>query len=193
VQRSSYLHGCQVALLAYKTRRTGENIAMPVSSFDDAGAFHRAMRRLAATKAGRLLFRPTAHRLDQVMSKLSAGKYSFAGVAAGLPSVILTTTGAKSGQPRTVALLGIPHPDGVAVVAANYGDEKHPGWYYNLRANPVAAVVIEGDSWTATARLASPVERADIWSTGVAIYPGLAKEQEWAGDRRIEAFILQRG
>ncbi|AYE96134.1 nitroreductase family deazaflavin-dependent oxidoreductase [Mycobacterium paragordonae] len=165
---------------------------MPVSSFDDAGAFHRAMRRLAATKVGRTLFRPTAHRLDQVLSKLTAGKYSFAGVAAGLPSVILTTTGAKSGQPRTVALLGIPHPDGVAVVAANYGDEKHPGWYYNLKANPAATVVIEGDKWTATARLANPDERQAIWSRGVAIYPGLAKEQEWAGDRRIEAFILER-
>ncbi len=150
------------------------------------------MRNLAATKAGRVLFRPTAHRLDQLLSKLTRGKYSFAGVAAGLPSVILTTTGAKSGQPRTVALLGIPHPDGVAVVAANYGDEKHPGWYYNLKANPIATVVIEGDNWTATARLATPVEREDIWSRGVAIYPGLAKEQEWAGDRRIEAFVLQR-
>jgi len=46
---------------------------MPVSSFDDAGAFHRAMRRLAATKVGRTLFRPTAHRLDQVLSKVTAG------------------------------------------------------------------------------------------------------------------------
>ncbi|RUP01226.1 MAG: nitroreductase family deazaflavin-dependent oxidoreductase [Mycobacterium sp.] len=166
---------------------------MPATSFNDANALHRSMRRLAATKAGRVLFRPTAHRLDQLLSKLTGGRYSFAGVAAGLPSVILTTTGARTGQPRTVALLGIPHPDGVAFVAANYGDEKHPSWYYNLKANPVATVVIEGDTWTATARLANPAERQAIWSKGVAIYPGLAKEQEWAGERRIEAFILQRG
>ncbi|GAT09563.1 deazaflavin-dependent nitroreductase family protein [Mycolicibacterium novocastrense] len=105
---------------------------MAVRSFGDANPFHRVMRRVAGTKAGRVIFRPTAHRLDQLVSKLSGGKYSFAGIAAGLPTVILTTTGAKSGKPRAVALLGIPHPDGVAVVAANYGGATHPGWYYNL-------------------------------------------------------------
>ena len=165
---------------------------MPASSFDDANAVHRAMRRLAATKTGRVFFRPTAHHLDQVLSKLTRGKYSFAGIAAGLPSVILTTIGAKSGQARTVALLGIPHPDGVAVAAANYGDAKHPAWYHNLKANPAATVVIEGETWECTARLADPVEREEIWVRGVTIYPGLVKEQEWAGDRRIEVFILGR-
>jgi deazaflavin-dependent oxidoreductase (nitroreductase family) len=165
---------------------------MPVRSLDDANVFHRAMRAIAATKAGRVLFRPTAHRLDQLVSKLTGGKRSFAGIAAGLPSVILTTTGAKSGKPRTVALLGIPHPDGVAIVAANYGDAKHPAWYHNLKANPAATVVIEGDTWHATARLATPGEREEIWAKGVEIYSGLAKEQVWAGDRHIEAFVLKR-
>jgi deazaflavin-dependent oxidoreductase (nitroreductase family) len=127
---------------------------MPVRSFADANVFHRAIRTMAVTKAGRLLFRPTAHRLDQLVSKLTGGKRSFAGIAGGLPAVILTTTGAKSGKPRTVALLGIPHPDGVAVVATNYGAAKHPAWYHNLKANPAATVTIEGDTWDATA--ASP-------------------------------------
>ncbi|BBX96796.1 nitroreductase [Mycobacterium lacus] len=150
------------------------------------------MRAVAGTKAGRVIFRPTAHRLDQVVSKLTGGRHSFAGIAAGLPTVILTTTGAKSGKPRTVALLGIPHPDGVAVVAANYGSLRHPGWYHNLKANPAAQVTIEGDNWDAVARLATPRERADIWAKGVELYPGLAKERAWAGDRQIEAFILKR-
>jgi deazaflavin-dependent oxidoreductase (nitroreductase family) len=98
---------------------------------------------------------------------------TFAGIAAGLPSVILTTTGAKSGKPRTVALLGIPHPDGVAVVAANYGGAKHPAWYHNLKANPAATVTIEGDVWDATARLATLAERDEIWTKGVKIYGDL--------------------
>ena len=54
---------------------------------------------------------------------------------------ILSASGAKSGKPRTVALLGIQPPDGVAVVAANYGDFKHPAWYHKLQANPAATVV----------------------------------------------------
>ena len=50
--------------------------------------FIEQMRTVAATKAGRVLFRPTAHRLDQLVSKLTSGKRSFAGIAAGLPAVL---------------------------------------------------------------------------------------------------------
>ena len=165
---------------------------MSVRSFDDANVFHRAMRAVAATKAGRVLFRPTAHRMDQLVSKLTGGKRSFARIAAGLPAVILTTVGAKSGKHRTVVLMGIPHPDGVAVVATNYGDAKHPGWYHNLKAHPAATVTVDGDTWDATARIATPSEREKIWAKGVDIFPGLTKERAWAGDRQIEAFILTR-
>ncbi len=150
------------------------------------------MRSAAATKAGRVVFRPTAHHLDQLLSRLTGGKRSFARIAAGLPAVILTTTGAKSGKPRTVALMGIPHAEGVAVVATNYGDARHPGWYHNLKAHAVATVTIDGDTWEATARLATPEEREHIWATGVDIFPGLTKERAWAGQRQIEAFILTR-
>jgi deazaflavin-dependent oxidoreductase (nitroreductase family) len=108
---------------------------------------------------------PTAHHLDQLVSKLTDGKRSFAGIAADLPSVIVTTIGAKSGGPRTVVLLGIPHPDGVAVVAANYGGAKHPAWYHNLKANPAATVTIDGATWNATARIATPRERARFGPT----------------------------
>jgi len=165
---------------------------MSARSFDDANVFYRAMRVVAVTKAGRVIFRPTAHRLDQLVCKLTGGKRSFAGIAAGLPTVILTTTGAKSGQPRTVALLGIPHPDGVAVVASNYGAAKHPSWYHNLKANPAATVTLEGETWDATAHLATPPEREEIWAKGIEIFPGLIKEQAWAGNRHIEGFILKR-
>ena len=98
-----------------------KNDTMPVRSFNDANAFYRMIRSLAATKVGVALFRPTAHHLDQLVAKLTGGKRSFAGIAIGLPAVILTTTGAKSGEPRTVAVFGIPHPDGVGLIASNFG------------------------------------------------------------------------
>lgn len=135
---------------------------MPARSFDDANGFHRIMRNFAATKVGVALFRPTAHRLDQLVTNLTGGRRSFTGVAAGLPAVILTTTGAKSGKPRTVAVFGIPHPDGLGLIASNFGCAKHPAWYHNLKANPEATVSIEGDTWHATARLATPRERDEI-------------------------------
>jgi deazaflavin-dependent oxidoreductase (nitroreductase family) len=165
---------------------------MAFSAYDDANVFHRAMRGLAGTKAGRVMFRSTAHHLDGSLSRLTRGRRTFGGIAAGLPTIILTTTGARSGKPRTIALLGIPHREGIAVIAANYGGTRHPGWYHNLKANPAAQVTMEGQMWDAEARLATPDEEEDIWAQGLALYPGLAKERVWAGDRQIKAFVLRR-
>jgi deazaflavin-dependent oxidoreductase (nitroreductase family) len=160
--------------------------------FDDANAFHRMMRTFAATKVGVALFRPTAHHLDQVAGKLTGGKRSFAGIAMGVPAVMLTTIGAKSGETRTVAVFGIPHPEGLAIIASNFGGAKHPAWYHNLKANPQATVSIEGDTWHAAARPAAPRERDEIWSKGLELYPGWRKYEARAGERHIEAFVLTR-
>ena len=146
---------------------------MPGRSFDDANAFQRTMRTLAATKVGAALLRPTANHLDQLVSRLTGGRRNFTGIVTGVPAVILTTTGAKSGEPRTVAVYGIPHPDGLALIASNWGGAKHPAWYHNLKANPEATVSMEGDTWHATARPATPGERDEIWAKGLEIYPGL--------------------
>jgi deazaflavin-dependent oxidoreductase (nitroreductase family) len=169
-----------------------DNATMPARSFEDANAFHRVVRVFATTKVGAVLFRPTAHHLDRLISRPTGGKRSFAGMMGGVPAVILTTTGAKSGAPRTVAVLGVRHPDGVAVIASNYGSHKHPAWYYNLKANPACTVERDGETWRASARHARASERDEIWANGVAIIPGLMKEEVWAGDRHIEAFILAR-
>ncbi|MBV8819540.1 MAG: nitroreductase family deazaflavin-dependent oxidoreductase [Acidobacteriaceae bacterium] len=161
-------------------------------SFEDANAFHRLMRTFAATKVGVAILRPTAHHLDRLITTVSGGRSSFAGVVTGVPVVMLTSTGAKSGEPRTVAVYGIPHPDGLSLIASNFGGAKHPAWYYNLKAHPEATVSIGRDTWRATARLANPVERGEIWTKGLQIYPGWRKYETRAGERHIEAFILKR-
>ena len=165
---------------------------MPGRSFAEANAFQRTMRTLAATKLGVALLRPTANHLDQLVSRLTGGKRSFAGIVTGVPAVILTTTGAKSGEHRTVTVYGIPHPDGLALIASNWGGVKHPAWYHNLKANPEATVSLEGDTWHATARPATPGERDEIWAKGLEIYPGWRKYEARAGERKIEAFVLSR-
>jgi deazaflavin-dependent oxidoreductase (nitroreductase family) len=165
---------------------------MSARSFNDANTFHRAMRTFAATKVRVALLRPTANRLDQLITKITAGTRSFAGTVTGVPTVILTTKGAKSGEPRTVAVYGIPHPDGLALIASNWGGAKHPAWYHNLKTNPEATVSVDGDTWHATARPATPRERDEIWAKGVEMYPGWAKYEVRAGDRHIEAFVLTR-
>lgn len=170
----------------------GNNETMPDQSFADANAFHRMVRIFAATKVGAGLLRPTAHHLDRFITKLTKGRSSFAGIVTGVPAVILTTMGAKSGEPRTVALYGIPHPDGLGLIASNFGGEKHPAWYYNLKANPEATVSIGRDTWHGTARPATPRERDEIWAKGLEIYPGWRKYEARAGKRHIEAFVLSR-
>ena len=169
----------------------GNNDTMGSLSFDDANAFHRMMRTFIATKVGVAIFRPTAHHLDRLANKLTGGRYSAAGIVTGVPAVMLATTGAKSGEPRTVALYGIPHPDGVALIASNFGGEKHRAWYYNLKANPQATVTIGRDTWQATARLATPGERDEIWAKGLEFYPGWRKYEVRAGDRHIEDATLR--
>jgi deazaflavin-dependent oxidoreductase (nitroreductase family) len=165
---------------------------MTIRNFGDANAFHRLMRTFIATKVGVVLFRPTAHHLDRFASKLTGGKRSFAGLVTGVPAVTLTTTGAKSGEPRTVAVYGVPHSEGLAVIASNWGGTKHPAWYYNLKANPQAKVSVEGDTWDAVARLATSGERDEIWAKGLELYPGWRKYETCAGERHIEAFVLVR-
>ena len=154
-----------------------------------------SIRRCAPSRPrgwGEALFRPTAHHLDQLLTKFTGGRRSFAGMVTGVPTVILTATGAKSGQPRTVAVFGIPHPDGLGLIASNFGGAKHPAWYHNLKANPDATISIGGDTWHATARPVTLRERDEIWAKGLQMYPGWRKYEARAGDRHIEAFILTR-
>jgi deazaflavin-dependent oxidoreductase (nitroreductase family) len=165
---------------------------MPGRTFNEANVFQREMRTIAATTVGAALLRPTATHLDQLVSKLTDGRRTLTGIVTGVPTVILTTTGAKSGEPRTVAVYGIPHPDGLAIIASNWGGPKNPAWYHNLKANPEATVSIEGDTWRGTARPATPPECDEIWAKGLEIYPGWRKYEARAGERRIDAFVLSR-
>lgn len=161
-------------------------------SFADANRFQRAMRTFASTPVGVFLFKPTGHVLDKAVAKVTKGKRTFGGLLTGVPVVLLTTTGAKSGQPRVVAVAGVPHGEGFGLIASNWGQTRHPAWYHNLKANPSCTIEIDGDSWEAEARLATPDERDQIWNAGLALYPGWRKYEARAGDRTIQAFVLTR-
>ncbi|HLY29848.1 MAG TPA: nitroreductase/quinone reductase family protein [Ktedonobacterales bacterium] len=80
----------------------------------------------------------------------------------------LTTTGRKSGQPREVSLIYIKHGSDFAVAASNGGQDKHPGWYFNLRSNPHVKVRIKGWQTNALAEVAGPQLRQQLWEQLVA-------------------------
>jgi deazaflavin-dependent oxidoreductase (nitroreductase family) len=158
--------------------------------YAQANAAQRALRRFAASGPGSWVFARTAHRIDRPVYRASGGRYTFASAISGLPVVMLTTTGARSGAERTVPVLGLPSDDGLAVIASNFGQRKHPAWYYNLRANPAGRVAVNGEARPFRAREATGEERARIWAQGLKVYPGWSQYERRAANRTIAIFVL---
>lgn len=88
-----------------------------------------------------------------------------------MPNLLLTTTGSKSGKPRTVPLLYVETDDGYAIVASFGGSPRHPAWYCNLRKNPHATVQIEKRVIPVAASTTTPEEKKVLWPRFTAIYP----------------------
>jgi deazaflavin-dependent oxidoreductase (nitroreductase family) len=113
---------------------------------------------------------------------------------AGLPMVVLTTTGAKSGLKRTTPLLAIREGDDdtcFALIASNWGQDHHPGWYHNLKANPQATATIKGVSREYRAYEANGEEYDDYWQRASQIYFGYMLYKKRVGDRRIPIMVLE--
>jgi deazaflavin-dependent oxidoreductase (nitroreductase family) len=148
------------------------------------------MRRVAATGPGSWLFARVLHRIDRPVYKLTGGRHTFANLASGLPVVMLTTTGARTGVQRTVPVLGLPSADGLAVIASNYGQPHHPAWYHNLRAKPEGQVTVDGVTRAFRATEADGEVRARIWQEGLKVYPGWTEYERRAPNRQIAVFVL---
>ena len=159
-------------------------------NYENANPLRRALRRFAASGPGSWVFARVAHRIDRPVYRLTRGRHSFASIVSGLPVVMLTTTGARTGRRRTVPVLGLPTEDGLAVIASNFGQERHPGWYHNLRADPTGEVTVDGATRPFRAVVAEGDRRARIWETGLRIYPGFSQYEKRAAHRDIAVFVL---
>jgi deazaflavin-dependent oxidoreductase (nitroreductase family) len=96
--------------------------------------FQRLVQAFSSSRPGAWLFSKFLRHVDQAVLRLSRGKYTAPGVLAGLPVLDLTTTGRKSGQPRTSHLISIPVGDDLALLGTNFGQPKTPAWVLNLEA-----------------------------------------------------------
>jgi deazaflavin-dependent oxidoreductase (nitroreductase family) len=132
----------------------------------------KALRRVAGSGPGSWLFGRVLRRIDRPVYRLTRGRQTFASLLSGIPVVMLTTTGARSGQPCTVPVLGLPTTEGLAVIASNFGQQRHPAWYYNLRANREGSVAVEGQSRRFGAAEAEGDRRRRLWEEGLCVYPG---------------------
>ena len=108
-------------------------------------------------------------KLDRFLSKVSGGRIMSS--SAIVPSIVLVTTGARSGKQRETPLATIPLHGGFYVVGSNFAREAHPAWSYNLIAHPEATVVFKGDRIAVEAHLLEPAEKAAVWDELTALWP----------------------
>jgi F420H(2)-dependent quinone reductase len=108
----------------------------------------------------------------------------------GVPICLLTTTGKKTGLPRTAPLLHMADGDRVVLVASQGGLPSNPQWYRNLLANPDVQIEVGRTRRRMRARTADPGERAQLWPRLVAMYRDFASYQEWT-DREIPVVICE--
>jgi len=113
------------------------------------------------------------------------------GRAGGMPVLILTTTGRRSGKTRSTMLTSPVHDDGRIVVVASYGgDDRHPAWFLNLRDDPGVVVTMAGRHRTMRARVAADDEKAELWPRVIEAYHGYATYQRNT-ERDIPVVILE--
>lgn len=143
---------------------------------------------------------PWVAALIKVMSRVNTWAYRVSGGRIGgnwrvgsalrspVPVCLLTTTGRRSGEPRTVPLLHIPDGERVLLVASQGGLPKHPQWYYNVLADPEVTLQVGRRERVMRAREASPAERAELWPRLVDRYSDFADYQ--ANTSRIIPVVI---
>ena len=144
----------------------------------------------APRRPGSWFFARTLHHADRVVYRLSGQRTTCAGALSGLPVVMLTTTGAKSGRETTVPLVGFEEGDAVILVASNYGQAHHPAWYHNLRAQPRARIAVRGQRREVEAEQVESPERERYIAVAAKSYPGYPEYERRAAPRRIAVFRL---
>ena len=127
--------------------------------------------------------------LHRYVYRLTGGK--FGARIANLPVLLLTTTGRKTGRPRTQPLAYAQTTGGYAVIASKGGAAHHPLWYLNLRATPLAEVTVGRDTLKVRAREAEGDERERLWRQLADLYSGYDKYARKTS-RRIPVVVLER-
>jgi deazaflavin-dependent oxidoreductase (nitroreductase family) len=150
--------------------------------------YARPMTAFASTKLGSSLIKALTP-LDRKLLLRTHGKYTVLGPI-GTPPLLLNTTGAKTGLPRTTPLIYLRDGDELLVIGSNFGQEHHPTWTTNLRANPDASVAIGGVEVPVRARQLYGAQRQraiDMFIQLTAVYAEYLRRT----DREIRVFALE--
>lgn len=131
--------------------------------------------------------------MDKFLSRITGGRWSFVRIA-GLPSLMLTVVGRKSGVPRSTPVLCVPYRDGYLIAGSNFGGPKEPVWVLNVRAaiedSRTVGVGFHGVEHEAVAHECVGEERELVWAHMNKTWPNYAKYAE-RSDRVIPVFLLE--
>lgn len=147
----------------------------------------RKLDRFRYVMGGELATTRLFYTLHRAIYRLSGGRIFSRMV--GCPVVLLTTTGWKSGEPRTAPLFGFEEGQSIVVIPSNAGKKHYPSWYLNLRANPLAQVQVGAQVRQVKAREATAEERERLWPLIVTYYEGYRVYRERT-ERHIPLVIL---
>ncbi len=150
----------------------------------------RGVQALASTPQAAWILSRLLAPTDRWLLRISGGRTTAAGLMTGIPVITLTTTGARSGLPRSSPLVGVPIEGSLAVVGTNYGQKANPAWVFNLAAHPKATVTYRTTTVPVRARPADDAEYEEVFERAAGIYPGYDDYRTRVTDRPIRVFIL---
>lgn len=127
----------------------------------------------------------------QLIEEFRANRHKTDGPFKGRPLLLLTTTGAKSGERRTTPMMYVPDGERLLVIASNAGAATHPDWYGNMLAHPQVTVEIGTETFDALATVTEGEERQRLWNRIVELYPFFADHQAKIS-RQIPVIELSR-
>jgi deazaflavin-dependent oxidoreductase (nitroreductase family) len=127
--------------------------------------------------------------LDKFVHRVTGGRRTLS--KGLLDTVVLTTTGAKSGEPRPVPLACFPDGDVLYIVGSNFGRDQHPAWTANLLKTPQAKASLHGEEFDVRARLLGPDEKTAVWPKLTQAWPNYDVYADRSG-RDLRVFALER-
>lgn len=156
-----------------------------------ANPVQRAVQAFGASRPGAWIFARILPPLDTVVQRLTRRRHTLPSLLAGLPVVDLTTTGRRSGLPRTAHLIAVPYGEALAVLGTNFGQSSTPTWVLNLEAEPQARLSYRDRSVEVIARPLLGEEAADLLGRAERLYAGYRSYQTQITGRRLRIFALE--
>jgi deazaflavin-dependent oxidoreductase (nitroreductase family) len=149
------------------------------------GLFRRAFASLANTRLGRFISMHVVWKLDPHLMRVTRGRL---GMGMGLPTALLETRGAKSGELRRNAVIYFHDGDRVTIIASKLGLERHPAWFHNVRSDPEVRF---GDIPMRATIVTGEAERSRLWELADHVFPPYASYRREAAKAGREIPILQ--